>query len=474
MPRKKKTGDEQPEAAEAAVSPEKKPRGRKKKEKTEKEHLLAQEKVKKADKAEKKEKEAKEEKETPETVQPVINIGLVGHVDHGKTTLTEKLTGKWTDTHSEEVKRGITIRLGYADSVFRKCPLCEGADAYTTKKTCGKHNVPTKFLRKVSFVDAPGHESLMATMLSGATIMDGALLLVAANEPCPQPQTREHLVALKIAGIKHVVIVQNKIDLVTKEKALKNYKEIRDFLKGTDFENVPIIPLSAQHAVNVDVLIKTIEDNIPTPARDPNADPLLLIARSFDINKPGTIPEQLKGGVLGGAIVRGRLKTGDRIEIRPGRITEEMNKIAAKSIFTTIVSCMTGGTVVNELGPGGSVAIQTALDSSVVHSDSLVGNVVGLPDKLPKVWYDLVLDVHLLERVVGSQEELAVDPIKMNEVLLLNVNGGRSTGFVYELSKNLVKCKLKIPLCADVNDKVTISRKVGTRFRLIGYATIKG
>jgi translation initiation factor 2 subunit 3 len=466
MPRKKKTEEESAEAAEAVA---KKKRGRPKKDEAPVEH----EKVKKETKHEKKDISATTEKEIPETVQPVINIGLVGHVDHGKTTLTEKLTGKWTDTHSEEIKRGITIRLGYADSVFRKCPLCEGAEAYTTKKTCGIHNVPTKFLRKVSFVDAPGHESLMATMLSGATIMDGALLLVAANEPCPQPQTREHLVALKIAGIKHVVVVQNKIDLVTKEKALRNYKEIKDFLKGTDYENAPIIPLSAQHNVNVDLLIKAIEDNIPTPKRDPDAEPLLLVARSFDINKPGTLPEQLKGGVLGGAIVRGKLKKGDRIEIKPGRITEEMNKTVAKSIFTTIVSCMTGGVVIDELGPGGSVAIQTDLDPSVVHSDSLVGNVVGLPDKLPKVWYDMTLDVHLLERVVGSQEELAVEPIKMNEVLLLNVNGGRSTGFVYELSKNLVKCKLKIPLCADVTDKVTISRKVGTRFRLIGYATIK-
>ncbi|MBN2053057.1 translation initiation factor IF-2 subunit gamma [Candidatus Woesearchaeota archaeon] len=422
----------------------------------------------------KKEKDhVKEFKEVPETVQPVINIGLVGHVDHGKTTLTEKLTGKWTDTHSEEVKRGITIRLGYADSVFRKCPKCEGVEAYTTLKTCAKHNVAAQFLRKVSFVDAPGHESLMATMLSGATIMDGALLLVAANEPCPQPQTREHLVALKIAGIKNVIVVQNKIDLVTKEKALRNYKEIKEFLKGTDYENVPIIPISAQHGINIDALVKAIEENIPTPERDPNAEPLLLVARSFDINKPGTAPEKLKGGVLGGAIVRGKLRTGERVEIRPGRVVEEMNKIVAKPIFTKIISCMTGGIVVDELGPGGSVAIQTELDPSVVHSDSLTGSVVGLSGKLPRVWYDMVLEAHLLERVVGSQEELAVEPVKMNEVLLLNVNGGKSTGFVYDLSKNLIKCKLKIPMCADTTDKVTISRKVGTRFRLIGYANIK-
>ena len=180
----------------------------------------------------KKKKEASEN-DLPE--QPVINIGMVGHVDHGKTTLLERLSGKWTDTHSEELKRGITIRLGYADVVFRKCAKCKGANAYTTKETCATCNEPTAPLRKVSFVDAPGHESLMATMLSGATIMDGALLLVAANEQCPQPQTREHLQALEIIGIKNLIIVQNKIDMVGEEQALKNYQQIKSFIKGSSF-----------------------------------------------------------------------------------------------------------------------------------------------------------------------------------------------------------------------------------------------
>ena len=82
----------------------------------------------------------------------------------------------------------------------------------------------TKPVRKVSFVDAPGHETLMATMLSGAAIMDGAILIIAANEKCPQPQTEEHLMALNIMGIKNIVIVQNKIDLVSEEQALKNLR----------------------------------------------------------------------------------------------------------------------------------------------------------------------------------------------------------------------------------------------------------
>src|SRR3989344_5145871 len=207
--------------------------------------------------------------------QPEINIGMVGHVDHGKTTLVQTLSGKWTDTHSEEVKRGITIRLGYADVSFYKCDKCQGIDAYGTTPECKHCKGHAKLLRKISLVDAPGHESLMATMLCGANIMDGALLLVSATESCPQPQTREHLQALDIMGIQNVIVIQNKIDLVKEEEAKKNYDEIKAFLKGTKFESVPIIPMSAVHGINVDVLVQTIEEKFKTPARDLSAKTLM-------------------------------------------------------------------------------------------------------------------------------------------------------------------------------------------------------
>ncbi|MBW3015962.1 translation initiation factor IF-2 subunit gamma [Candidatus Woesearchaeota archaeon] len=407
-----------------------------------------------------------------DTEQPVINIGLVGHVDHGKTTLTEKLSGKWTDTHSEEIKRGITIRLGYADAMFRKCK-CKGVASYTVKEKCDKCNSESKVLRKVSFVDAPGHESLMATMLSGATIMDGALLLVAANEHCPQPQTREHLMALEISGIKNVVIIQNKIDLVTEDEALKNYEEIKEFLKGTAYEEAPIVPISARLGINLDVLIETIEKYIPTPKRDPKANPMMLVARSFDINKPGSDPQKMVGGVLGGALTQGVFKSGQEIEIKPGYKVEEKNKAVWKPIKTKIVSLKTGGSDVKEVSPGGSIGVLTSLDPAIVKSDSLAGSVVGLPGKLPAVLYDLTLETHLLERVVGAKEDLIVDPIKFKEILMLNVNASATVGVVYELQKDRIKCKLKLPVCADSGARVTISRRVGNRFRLIGFGIIK-
>ncbi|MEK6841416.1 MAG: translation initiation factor IF-2 subunit gamma [Nanoarchaeota archaeon] len=397
-------------------------------------------------------------------IQPELNLGMIGHVDHGKTTLVERLSGKWTDTHSEELKRGITIRLGYADFSIYNCK----EHGYSTKKTCEK----CKFERKISLIDAPGHETLMATMLSGASIMDGALLLIAANEPCPQPQTKEHLTALEIIGVKQIIIVQNKIDLVTKEEALTNYKQIKEFIKDTIAENAPIIPISAQHNVNIDVLIKTIQNIIKIPVRDKTKDPLFLVARSFDINKPGTEIEKLKGGVLGGALKQGVLKLNDEIEIKPGLKKEFQGRITWESIFTTIENLMSGGSSVKELHPGGSAGILTKLDPRLIKADSLIGNLVGLKDKLPQVFHELNLKQHLLKRVVGARDELVVEPIKKGEILMLNVNSAATVGTVIELKKDLIHVRLKVPVCCNLTDRMTISRRIGTRWRLIGYAEI--
>lgn len=417
--------------------------------------------------------EIKKEEYESLPIQPVINIGLVGHVDHGKTTLTSKLSGKWTDTHSEEIKRGITIRLGYANTTFYKCQHCKDEAAYGVSSKCANCNANAKPLRKISLVDAPGHETLMATMLSGSAIMDYALLLVAANEKCPQPQTKEHLMALNIAKIHKIIIIQNKIDLVTEEQALKNYKEIKDFVKGTFAENAPIIPLSAQQGLNVDALIMAIEENFPTPERDINKEPILYVARSFDVNRPGTKIENLSGGVFGGAIKEGQLKVGDEIEIKPGRKIEKDNKSIWVPIRTKITGLRTGDEKIETASPGGSIAIQTTLDPSLVKSDSLAGNIVGHPGKLPETMNELDLLAKLLERVVGTEKELVVEPIKKGEALMLNVNASVTTGVVSQLFKDGFHIVLKRPVCVRKSDIITISRLLGHRFRLIGYAHLK-
>lgn len=418
-------------------------------------------------------KKAKTEEATKAAIQPEINVGMIGHVDHGKTTLVQTLSGKWTDTHSEEIKRGITIRLGYADVTFYKCKKCEGSDAYGVSSKCLKCSGEAELLRKISLVDAPGHESLMATMLCGANIMDGALLLVSATESCPQPQTREHLQALEIVGIDNLIVVQNKIDLVSAEQAKKNFDEIKAFLKETKFEKVPIIPMSAIHSINLDVLIQTIQELFKTPQRDLTADPVMFVARSFDINKPGSEPDKMVGGVLGGALKQGKLIEGAEIEILPGYEVQEKNQKIWKPLKTKIVSLMSGGDHVKEVIPGGSIAAMTNLDPSVVKSDKLVGSIVVLEGQAPKVWYEFQLETHLLERVVGAKDKLVVDPIKLGEMLMLNVNSAATVGVVKELGKNMIKCALRKPVCADKGARVTMSRNLGQRWRLIGYGIIK-
>ena len=405
--------------------------------------------------------------------QPEVNIGMIGHVDHGKTTLTKALSGEWTDRHSEEVKRGISIKLGYADVAFYKCPVCEGSAAFGTNAKC-KCGEKTDFLRTVSFVDAPGHETLMATMLSGAALMDGALLLVAANEKCPQPQTKEHLMALSIIGIDKIIIVQNKIDIVSREQAVENYKQIKEFIKGTVAENAPIIPVSANRGVNIDMLIDSIENHIISKIeRNMTAPPLMHVARSFDINIPGTVPKDLKGGVLGGTLIQGKLRIDDEIEIVPGRRVEIAGKPTYEKISAKVISLQAGGKSVKEVVPGGLIAIGTALDPSITKSDGLTGRVVGVPGKLPPVVHDFKMKTTLLERVVGSSSDLIVDEIKSNEPLMLSVGTATTVGIVKSARVGSAEVVLKIPVCILPGQRVAISRRISNKWRLIGYGIIE-
>jgi translation initiation factor 2 subunit 3 len=399
---------------------------------------------------------------------PEVNIGMVGHVDHGKTTLTEALTGKWTDTHSEEIKRGISIRLGYADVTIYKCPKCKGAKSYSTSKKCISCFSDCKPLRTVSFVDAPGHETLMATVLSGTALMDGAILTIAANEPCPQPQTREHLTAMDIVGIKNIIVVQTKIDLVSKEEALENYKQIKEFLKETIAESSPIIPISARQNINLHEVLEAIQEVIPTPKRDLNKPPKLLVARSFDVNKPGTEIEELKGGVLGGSLIQGKLKLGDQIEIRPGiKIKEKF-----QPIITKITGLQKAGKNLKEIGPGGLIGVSTSLDPYLTKSDSLSGSIVGLVGKLPPVLEEILLKTTLLERVVGSKETLETGEIRTGEPLMLTAGTMRTTGVVKSARTNEVEIQLKSPVCVEKGEKIAISKMFSGRWRLVGYGEI--
>ncbi len=401
-----------------------------------------------------------------------MNIGLVGHVDHGKTTLVQALSGEWTDQHSEEMKRGISIRLGYADATFRRCPDVDAPECYTVDETCpdGTESEP---IRTVSFVDAPGHETLMATMLSGAALMDGAVLVVSATENVPQAQTEEHLMALDIIGIENIVIAQNKIDLVDRDRAQRNYEQIREFVSGTVAEDAPIVPISAQQEVNIDLLMQAIEEEIPTPERDPEDEPQMYVARSFDINRPGTTWGDLTGGVLGGSLVRGHLSEGDEIELRPGREVEEGGQTQWEPIETDVRSLQAGGEMVNEVTPGGLLGVGTGLDPSYTKGDALAGQVAGTPGTLPPTWRKFTMKIDLLDRLVGLDDE-NVDEISTGEPLMMTVGTATTVGSVTSARDDECEVALKRPVCAPEGAKIAINRRVGARWRLIGIGTLTG
>ena len=388
---------------------------------------------------------------------PELNIGVVGHIDHGKTTLLSGLTGKFTDTHSEELKRGITIKLGYADITIHK-----DMNVYNIKKG--------EPIRYVSFIDAPGHEMLMATMLSGAAIIDAAILVIAANEGI-KPQTKEHFMALQAKKVKNIIIVQSKIDLVNKEQALKNYEEIKEFVKGTLAENSPVLPVAAQQGVNIDKLLEEI-CKLEIPKKEINTQPIFLIARSFDINRPGTIISNLKGGVLGGILKKGKLKIGDEIEIKPGLSIKKTNQYSYQTLTTKILSLFKGNNSVKEVLPGASISIETELDTFMTKTDSLTGCLASTKNALPEISHRIKIKSELFEEVLGIQSRQKVEQLKTKEMLMLSVNTTISVGTIEKINKNEIELNLNIPVVALKGDNVGIARNINGHWRLIGWGEI--
>lgn len=387
-----------------------------------------------------------------------LNVIIAGHIDHGKTTLLQKLSGRWTDTHSEEMKRGITIKLGYAD--------------ITLHEENGKFNKDGngKAIRNVSFIDAPGHEMLMATMLSGTAIVDAALLVVAANEGI-RPQTKEHLIALQAKRVKNVIVVQNKIDLVSKEQAMKNYHEIVSLFKSVRKEEPIVIPVSAQQNVNIEKIYEKLCE-IPIPKRDKEGKAIFIVARSFDINKPGTKPESLHGAVLGGTLKTGTLKVGDEIEIKPGITIKEANQIHYKTLKTKVKRLFRGSKEVKEITPGGSMSLETELDMALGKTDLLSGAVVSHVGELPEIVFSMKIKYNLFEEVLGSQMKTSVEQLKPSETLMFSINTSVTVGMVKKLHGNEAEINLRIPIVPFKGENVAIARNLNNHWRLIGYGEI--
>ncbi|MEW5955396.1 MAG: translation initiation factor IF-2 subunit gamma [Candidatus Micrarchaeota archaeon] len=400
--------------------------------------------------------------------QAELNVMTAGHVDNGKTTLVAALTGRWTSVHSEELKRGITIRLGYADFSVKKCPECSAPKCYCLEDKCRNCGSQPQEARKISFVDAPGHETLLATVIAASSIIDGALFVIAANEKCPQPQTTEHLMVLEAAKVKKVVVAQNKVDLVNREQAVAHYKQIKEFLRDTPYSDAEIIPTAANSKLNLDALVDAIERNIPTPKRDPSKEALMYAARSFDVNKPGTPVNKLVGGVIGGSIRQGVLRPGDEVEILPGALHVKKEKETYSPLCTRVTSLNAGGEELKEAHPGGLVGMGTELDPALTHADALVGSFVGRRGTLPPARNELSVEALPMER----QVEKFVGDFGSNEPLVLGVGTATTVGFVTSHKKSRLELVLKKPLCVKAGDVLAVMRRAQNRWHLYGTAKV--
>jgi translation initiation factor 2 subunit 3 len=322
-------------------------------------------------------------------------------------------------------------------------PLCE-VPGFEEKRM--------KLIRHVSFVDCPGHDILMATMLNGAAVMDGALLLIAGNETCPQPQTSEHLAAVEIMRLKHIIILQNKIDLVQETAAANQHEAILKFIQGTIADGAPVVPISAQLKYNIDVVCEYIIKKIPVPVRNFTSPPNMIVIRSFDVNKPGSEVEDIQGGVAGGSILQGVLRLGQEIEVRPGIVSKDsQGRIKCTPIFSRIVSLFAEQNPLQYAVPGGLIGVGTTVDPTLTRADRLVGQVLGQVGALPSVFVELEVNFFLLRRLLGvrtqgEEKQGKVAKLAKAEVLMLNIGSMCTGARVVAVKNDLAKLQLTSPV----------------------------
>uniref|UniRef100_A0A914I603 protein-synthesizing GTPase n=1 Tax=Globodera rostochiensis TaxID=31243 RepID=A0A914I603_GLORO len=422
--------------------------------------------------------------------QATINIGTIGHVAHGKSTLVKAISGVHTVKFKNELERNITIKLGYANAKIYRCsnikcprPHCYRSAGSSTpdRFPCERPNCGGEFVcvRHVSFVDCPGHDILMATMLNGAAVMDAALLLVAGNEPCPQPQTSEHLAAVEIMKLKHLLILQNKIDLINESQAKDQHDQIKSFVEGTVADSAPIIPISAQLKYNIDVICEYLCKKVPIPPRDFTSSARLIVVRSFDVNKPGSEVENLKGGVAGGSILKGILRVGQEIEVRPGIVTKSADgSVQCRPIYSRIVSLFAEQNLLQYAVPGGLIGVGTQIDPTICRGDRLVGHVLGAVGTLPDIFTDIEVSYHLLRRLLGVRTEAGkkaakVGKLTKGEVLMVNIGSLSTGGRVIAVKGDAAKIALTDPICTESNQNIALSRRIEKHWRLIGWGTIR-
>lgn len=412
--------------------------------------------------------------------QPILNIGVIGHVANGKSSIVKAVTGVETQKYASEKEKNITIKLGYANAKIYKCSVCKPPKCYQSgpsnefKKACdicGENDI--QLVTHISFVDAPGHHRFMSTMVSGGRIMDTTILVEALNNSIlPAPQTREHVNAIKIGNIPNHIICLNKFDLIDKSTAYKHIETILDYFSGESvIAKSPLIPISATFGINIDVLLEYIT-KIQIPERNLDQDVKMIIVRSFNVNKAGINVSDIKGGVIGGSITRGKLNVGDIVELRPGirslvkesdvdsgkeknldkskkKSKRQMPQWTFKPLITKVVSIYSEANELESAISGGLIGVQLDIDPALSATDGLIGNILTLHEKGNDVYEEIAIKYDLLDK----------DNIfTLGTKLSININACNTFGIITKIFEdNIVVVKLDQPISASTDDRATIS-----------------
>lgn len=390
--------------------------------------------------------------------QPVINIGIIGHVANGKSSMVNSLTQKKTQQHSKELERNITIRIGYANCKIWKCDTCKPPRSYsssnsmTMSKTCIYCNSVVRLINHISFVDCPGHNDLTSIMLNGSSVMDYTILVESfTNDTIPAPQTKEHYAATRAAGIPTSMIVMNKLDLVSRSVAESKIDIMNEY-------NIPIVPISATFNLNIDVICEYI--GRLEVKRDYKKNFKMIVIRSFDINKPGVDVRTLKGGVIGGTIMRGTLEVDDEISIYPGVYKKEDDKFKYKPLKGRVLSIKSDENELTSAVSGGLLGIQLTIDPALTRNDLLVGSLVLKSKDIDKTIFKVC------DTIVVEISEYICDKRLLKDTLMINVNSCNLECQVSKFRENKNKLELILtrPIAIDdIDNMVTIQDKINGR-----------
>lgn len=401
--------------------------------------------------------------------QSVINIGMIGHVSNGKSTIVRQLTGKATQQFTDEKVRNITIRLGYANAKIYKCNKCEAPKCYTSTSSnineikCKYCLEDMELINHVSFVDCPGHNMLMSTMLNGTCVMDYTVLVESfTNNSIPSIQTDEHVKATTLTGTKNKIVCINKIDLIKKDEIKEKINEFKKYSENTILHESPIIPIVASMGLNMDILCEYL-GKLQVPERNLDKTRMIVI-RSFNVNKPGIKISKLQGGVVGGSLIYGKINVNDRVILKPGYYFKNNNydeddyeskRWFCKPISSKIVSINSENNKLEYAIPGGLIGIQLDIDPALTQNDNLIGNIL-IPESDGDE-YNIYEDIEIKFNAFDNNYNIR----KLTDVYV-NVNANNiiceMMSYRKRKSKMILKCKNK-PICVKIGDIITLSIK---------------